>query len=120
MSARAWRHSCESLTSIGRAPVTKENVEALLLGDLAYLAVFIPFVNTYGKWIWVRLAPSRCIRRSLAQGSWFSVGSLAVLITARLVFLYVEYTPSAGQRHASPPTTTTPTKRGRPRSPRRT
>lgn len=104
-----------------RAPVTKENVEALLLGDLAYLAVFIPFVNTYGKWIWVRLA-SRCIHRprSLSQGSWFSVGSLAVLITARLVFLYLEYTPAAGHRHASPPTTTTPTKRGRPRSPRRT
>lgn len=123
MTTIPQRGELYTLTTI-RAPVTKENVEALLLGDVAYLSVFIPFVSTYGKWTTVRctLTHIGCIHRYLMtpQGSWISLCSLqTVLIAARLVLLYQEYSP-ASSRPASPPTTTTPTKRGHPRSPRRT
>lgn len=32
------------------APVTKQNIQALLIGDIAYLIVFFQFINNHGEY----------------------------------------------------------------------
>jgi len=59
-----------------RSPVCIETIEALLLGDIVYVAVFIPFVNAYGDW---------------TIASHFSVWSVTFLALVRTVFIIKQY-----------------------------
>jgi len=60
-----------------RSPVCIQTIEALLLGDIVYVVVFIPFVNEYGAW---------------TAASHFSVWSVTFLALVRTMFIIKEYT----------------------------
>ena len=93
-----------------RSRVEVENIEALLLGDLLWIAVGFPFLQKFGRW-----TPS----------SIFAVGVTAFLALARSLYIIKHYWPvwskmfAAKKRKASSPASKSIASRTRSRSPRR-
>eukprot|EP01102_Stenamoeba_stenopodia_P006054 TRINITY_DN16786_c0_g1_i1.p1 TRINITY_DN16786_c0_g1~~TRINITY_DN16786_c0_g1_i1.p1 ORF type:complete len:140 (+),score=5.17 TRINITY_DN16786_c0_g1_i1:32-451(+) len=57
-----------------RVPVMPRVIEALLLGDIVWLLVYVPYIQRNGQWI---------------GGTIFAAGITALLAVARISYLYV-------------------------------